>query len=144
MTDPRKSKIYFFFEKPTALRSRTKLKKFIENIFRRERTKLQRINFIFCSDEYLRAINKNYLNHDYYTDVITFQLSKSGEPVEGEIYISVDRIIENALSFGESRMREIHRVIIHGALHLCGYKDNRKDEKNQMREKEDFYLKSYL
>jgi len=144
MTDRRKSKIYFFFEKPTTLGSRTKLKKFIENIFKREGKRLQAINFIFCSDEYLRAINKNYLKHDYYTDIVTFQLSKGGKPIEGEIYISIDRIAENALSFRESRKREVHRVIIHGALHLCGYKDRLKAEKKEMSEKEEFYLKSYF
>ena len=144
MTDPRKSKIYFFFEKPTTLRSRTKLKRFIENIFKKEGKRLQSINFIFCSDEYLRAINKSYLRHDYYTDIITFQFSKDGKPIEGEIYISVDRIVENALSFRESRKREVHRVIIHGALHLCGYKDKLNGERKMMREREDFYLKSYF
>ena len=94
-----------------------------------EGKRLQSINFVFCSDEYVRAINRDYLRHDYYTDIVTFQFSKGGNPIEGEIYISVDRIIENALSYGESRVREIHRVIIHGALHLCGYKDKLNREK---------------
>jgi probable rRNA maturation factor len=144
MTHPRKSKIYFFFEKPATLRNRGQLKKFIENIFKSEGKRLQSINFIFCSDEYLRVINRNYLKHDHYTDIVTFQLSKGGKPIEGEIYISVDRIIENALLYGESRVREMHRVIIHGALHLCGYKDKLNKEKNVMREREHFYLKSYF
>lgn len=144
MTDPRESKIYFFFKKPTTLRNRGQLKKFVENICKREGKRVQSINFIFCSDEYLRAINKSYLKHDYYTDIITFQFSNDGEPIKGEIYISVDRIRENAMSFKESRKREVHRVIIHGALHLCGYKDKLNGEKKMMREREDFYLKSYF
>ena len=144
MTASRKSKIYFFFEKGTKLENRAKLKKFMEGIFRREGRELKSLNIIFCSDDYLRSINRDYLKHDYYTDIVTFELSEAKEPIEGEIYISVDRVIENALLFRVPRIKELHRVIIHGVLHLCGYKDKTMAKKNHMTALEDLYLKSYL
>jgi rRNA maturation RNase YbeY len=144
MTVRRKSKIYFFFEKPASLPNRTKLKKFIDTIFKKEKKKLHRLNYVFCADNQLLAINKEYLKHDYFTDVITFRLSPDMKPIEGEVYISIDRIRENALVFGESMTRELHRVIVHGALHLCGYRDNSKKGRETMRKKEDFYLGLYL
>jgi len=140
----RKSKIYFFFEKPAHLPNRTKLKQFIEAIFKKEKRKLHRVNYIFCGDKQLLAINRQYLNHDYYTDIITFGFSKKMIPIEGEVYISIDRIRENALVFRESINRELHRVIVHGALHLCGYRDKSIDEKAKMGKREDFYLGLYL
>ena len=144
MAASRKSKIYFFFEKGTKLEDRAKLKKFMEGIIRREGKELKSLNVIFCSDNYLRSINRDYLEHDYYTDIITFELSKANEPIEGEIYISVDRVIENALTFRVPRKKELHRVIIHGVLHLCGYEDKSMAKKNKMTALEDFYLKGYL
>jgi len=144
MTGSRKSKIYFFFEKETKLENRSKLKKFLESIFKRERKDLGSVNLIFCSDRYLRAINKDYLKHDYYTDIVTFGLSAEGEPLAGEIYISVDRVFENAISFRVAREKELHRVIIHGVLHLCGYSDKTKADKNRMTAMEDRYLASYF
>ncbi len=143
MAAERKSKVYFFFNKKISLRNRSKLKKFIEAIFKREGFKLQLLNYIFCSDKDLLAINRQYLKHNYYTDIITFGLSDKGMPVEGEIYISVDRVRDNALAEGESLTRELHRVIFHGALHLCGYKDKSSVEKKRMREEEDKCLSKY-
>src|SRR4030095_6345743 len=90
MIASRKSKIYFFFEKGTKLENRAKLKKFMEGIFRREGRELKSLNIIFCSDDYLRSINRDYLKHDYFTDIVTFELSEAKEPIDGEIYISVD------------------------------------------------------
>src|SRR5688572_24683355 len=144
MTVSRKSKIYFFFEKPMKLVNRSKLKKFLESLFEREGKKLQYVNYIFCSDDYLRSINRSYLKHDYFTDIVTFQLSDGRRPIEGEVYISVERVTENAVAYGQSRIREVHRVIIHGALHLCGYRDKTRVEKIEMTGKEDQYLALYF
>jgi len=144
MTASRKSKIYFFFEKGTKLENRAKLKKFMEGIFRGEGKELKSLNVIFCSDNYLRSINRDYLKHDYYTDIVTFELSEPEEPIEGEIYISIDRVVQNALVFRVPRTKELHRVIIHGVLHLCGYEDKTKSKKNQMTALEDLYLTAYL
>jgi len=101
---------------------------------------LESLNIIFCSDDFLLNINQEYLNHDYYTDIITFDYSS--DKVEGELYISIDRVRENAKDLGISFNHELHRVIIHGVLHLCGYKDKSEEEEKLMRLKEDTYLKS--
>lgn len=101
------------------------------------------LNFVFCSDEELLAINKSYLKHDYYTDIITFELSEKGKPVEGEVYISIDRVVDNANSLRESINKELHRVVFHGVLHLCGYSDKRQNEAVKMRAAENKYLSLY-
>lgn len=139
-----KSKVYFFYQgvKP-GLQDRTKLKKFIELVFKKEGKRLLSINYIFCTDEALLEINKQFLKHDFYTDIITFDLSEF-EEIAAEIYISVDRVRDNTKTLGVSFKSEIHRVILHGALHLCGYKDKTEIEKAKMRGKEDSYLLSYL
>jgi rRNA maturation RNase YbeY len=144
MTASRKSKIYFFFDKKVTLEKRRALKKFLTSIFKKEQKNLGWVNFIFCSDDYLRSINKRYLRHNYYTDIVTFGLSGKTEPLRGEIYISVDRVKENATLFGISLKKELHRVIIHGVLHLCGYRDKTRGQKKQMTALEDYYLASYL
>ena len=97
------------------------------------------ISVVFTSDEYLLNLNKSALNHDYYTDIITFDYTESRK-ISGDLFISVDRVKENAISFQEPFQRELSRVVIHGVLHLCGYKDKSDDEKTLMREKENFYL----
>jgi len=97
------------------------------------------LSFVFCTDEYLHKINVEYLNHDTYTDIITFDYTE-GNIVAGDIFISVDRVRENAIEFRKEFNNELSRVIIHGVLHLIGYKDKTPEEKAQMREKEDFYL----
>lgn len=135
---------FFFHNKAPFLRERRKLKIFIKNIFKREKTQLNSLIYIFCSDEYLLDINREFLKHDYYTDIITFDLSSSLDKVDGEVYISYDRVKENAKSEGVSFKQELHRVIFHGALHLSGYKDKRKNESETMRSKEEEYLKRYL
>jgi probable rRNA maturation factor len=144
MASSSKSIVYFFYEIPVSLKERKVLKKFIESIFKREKKSLSSLNYIFCTDKRLLEINRQFLRHDYYTDIITFQLTPQGEPVEAEIYISIDRVRENAGLLRESFTRELHRVIFHGALHLCGYKDKRKGEKAKMREKEEKYLIKYF
>lgn len=128
---------------PVPLRQRTILKEFIGRIFRRERRPLASINYVFCSDNYLLQINKDFLSHDFYTDIVTFDLSSNGEPVEAEIYISVDRVRDNAINLGLPFQQELLRVVFHGALHLCGYRDKTKSEITIMRAKEDQYLRLY-
>ena len=100
------------------------------------------VQYVFCSDEYLLAINKQFLKHDYYTDIITFDLGAE-DRIDAEIYISLDRVKENAASFNDQYKRELLRVIFHGALHLSGYADKTKSEITLMREKENEYLKRF-
>ncbi len=139
------SKIRFhFLQDGFSLTERSSLKSFIETLFKRERKKLQELNYIFCSDEYLLEINKLYLKHDFYTDIITFGLSEPDEAINAEIYISVDRVRENAGHFKTTLKKEMHRVIFHGALHLCGYRDKKKEEEVLMRKMEDKYLALYF
>ena len=135
-------RLHFLSEVP--LRERSRLKDFLPLIFKKEKKQLAEIQYIFCSDEYLLGINKQYLDHDYYTDIITFDLSEPGKPINAEIYISVDRVRDNARSFGTSLKRELHRVIFHGALHLCGYGDKKQQEEQIMRKMEDQYLALYF
>ncbi len=135
---------FYSLDRGPALKDRTRLKLFIEALFIKEKKKLGNLSYIFCSDEHLLTINKDFLKHDFYTDVITFDLSSSKNEMEGEVYLSVDRIKENAKQLGISFKEELHRVIFHGALHLCGYKDKKKGDVLSMRSKEDQYLKRYF
>ena len=138
------TKVCFFFQGvKVSLANRTQLKKYIQSIFKTEGKEVESINYIFCTDKALLEINRRFLFHNFYTDIITFDLSDS-EAIQAEIYISVDRIKDNAPQLGVSFKSELHRVIFHGVLHLCGYKDKKKVEKEVMRGKEDFYLKKYF
>lgn len=139
-----KSKIYFFFQAPVSLPGRTGLKKFIESIFKKEEKPLTSLNYVFCTDKQLLEINRQYLKHDFYTDIITFELSPKNQPIQGEVYISIDRVRDNALTLGENIKTELHRVIFHGALHLCGYGDKSKREEAIMRRIENRYLVHYF
>lgn len=137
------SKVYFFYEKSGfRLDNRQTLKSFIEGVFKKEKKKLSSINYIFCTDKRLLEINRSYLKHDYLTDIITFDLSENTETI-AEVYISVDRVKENARNNKISFKNELHRVIFHGALHLCGYKDKKRVDIAMMRQKEDQYLSLY-
>jgi probable rRNA maturation factor len=131
------------FPAQISLGSRTRLKKFLISIIKKEGKKLAELQYIFCSDDYLLAINRQYLGHDYYTDIITFELSEKGQPINAEIYISVDRVRDNARQFNSTLKDELQRVIIHGILHLCGYKDKTARDQAQMRKKEAQYLNAY-
>ena len=99
------------------------------------------LDYIFCSDEYLLEINQKFLQHDDLTDIITFNLAETKGEVVGEIYISVERVRDNALLFNVDFEEELRRVVFHGALHLCGYNDKTRKEQQEMRKKEDFYLR---
>jgi len=139
------SPIHFHFLEPgLTLSDRSRLKLFIRSLFKKERKKLAGLNYIFCSDDYLLDINRQYLQHDYYTDIITFDLSEPGQAINAEIYISVERVRENARQFNSTLKQEIHRVIFHGALHLCGYRDKKKEEALLMRKMEEKYLGLYF
>lgn len=134
------SPVKFHFLQKVNLRNRQALKAFIPSIFKKERVPFTSLTYIFCSDDYLLDINRQYLNHDYYTDIITFDLSEGEGGTVGEIYISIDRVRDNARQFNTSLAEELHRVIFHGALHLCGYKDKTTREEKLMRAKETEYL----
>lgn len=124
------------------LKNKTLLKKWIASTIEKKKRKTGEISFVLCSDEYLLTINKQYLNHDTYTDIITFDYSKDSLqlPVSGDIFISVDRVEENAKKFSKTFEDELHRVMIHGTLHLLGYKDKTKTHKEEMTKAEDACL----
>jgi rRNA maturation RNase YbeY len=128
---------------PIPLSGKRKVKAFVSTMFQLEGKELQEINYIFCSDNYLLEMNERYLNHDDLTDIITFDLSGQNGTI-GEVYISNERVKENSASHNCSYREEILRVVFHGALHLCGYKDKKKSEITEMRGKEDHYLNLYL
>ena len=135
--------IQFNFLEAISLTERTRLKRFLIVLFKRERKPLVELQYIFCSDPYLLEINRQFLHHDFYTDIITFELAEKGQPTNGEIYISVDRVRDNAQNFDSSLKKELHRVISHGALHLCGFKDKTPKEEMKMRKMEEKYLALY-
>ena len=126
-----------FFKADLAFRfsRRAIISKWISRVVKQEGGHLSNLNVIFCSDDYLLGINRQYLKHDFYTDIITFDYS-SNLLVSGELYISIDRVRENAVALGVSFQQELCRVIIHGVLHLLGYKDKVAAQKKKMREKE--------
>lgn len=132
--------IQFSFQTNYPLKSRTKIKQWIKQVIEAKGKKTGNITYIFCDDEYLLEVNKQYLQHDYYTDVITFDYVEN-DLISGDIFISTDRVRENALAFGSSETEELHRVIIHGALHLLGLKDKSEKEAFQMRQAENEALK---
>jgi rRNA maturation RNase YbeY len=113
--------------------------KWLGNIAQKEEKAIGDLNFIFCNDDYLHSINLQYLNHDTYTDIITFPFEE-GEVISGDIYISIDRVKENAISYKGSFEEELQRVMAHGVLHLCGYGDKTKEESIIMRSKEEAAL----
>jgi rRNA maturation RNase YbeY len=130
-------------DRPFHFAGKTVLKTFITSLFKKEKKALANITYIFCSDAYLLQINRDFLAHDFYTDIITFGLSEEGHPIEAEVYISLDRVKDNARTLGATFREETLRVIFHGALHLCGYKDKKKSEISLMRQKEGQYLLLY-
>lgn len=139
------SKVRFIHhDRQPTLKNRKQLKLFIEQIFRQESKDLKGITFIFCSDEYLLDINRQFLKHDFYTDVITFDLSSKDQGIQAEVYLSIDRIKDNAKELNTLFIKEFHRVIFHGALHLCGFRDKNKKDIAQIRTAEDKYLQIYF
>lgn len=132
-----------FFEEETTFKlvQKNRYKNWLKQIAKNEGYSMGELNYIFCSDEYLLQINVDYLDHDTLTDIITFDQRDDPKEISGEIYISVDRVSENALLFKVPFENELERVISHGLLHLCGYSDKNKEEKLHMRLKEDEALR---
>jgi rRNA maturation RNase YbeY len=145
MATAKKTKVHFFsHDIPPSLKNIVNLKHFIELIFKKEMQSLNSINYIFCSDKVILEINKKYLNHDFYTDVITFDLSPNNKAISAEVYISIDRVRDNAKQLGLSIKSELHRVLFHAALHLCGYNDKKKKDMETMRKREEELLTKYF
>lgn len=116
------------------------LRKWILASIHKEGYNIETINYIFTSDSFLYNLNVEYLSHETFTDIITFEYNKKSEPIESDIFISIERIRENAKAYNQKLLDEIHRIIIHGTLHLLGYKDKTKLQKEEMTSKEDYYL----
>ncbi len=131
--------IHFFFENIDKFSLSDRTKDWLINLITNEGKKAGEINYIFCDDEDLLKVNQDFLQHDYYTDVITFDYVK-GKTIAGDIFVSLPRISENAETHSKDFNVELHRVLAHGILHLCGYKDKTDDEVKEMRNKEDYYL----
>lgn len=136
-----RSQISFFTEDTEfVLKEKALVRDWIKRTIGTEKYKTGTLNFIFCSDAYLLEINQQYLQHDTYTDIVTFDSSEDEDYIEGDIFISVDRTKENATKFGVTERDELHRVIIHGVLHLLGYTDKGTEKKEQMTAMENKYL----
>jgi rRNA maturation RNase YbeY len=125
------------------LKGKRKISTWIQALVRKEGGKVGSLNFIFCSDSYLLKINKDYLTKDTLTDVIAFDQSDHGEEISGDVFISIERVKENARELGVPFATELGRVMVHGVLHLAGYEDKTPKEKAVMTEREDFYLKAF-
>lgn len=135
------SELNFFFEDTPELKLSTEnYFSWIDSIVNNHNHTLTSLNYIFCSDEYILEINKEYLDHDYYTDIITFDNSDEDHLIEGDIFISIDRVKENAETNHTNFITELNRVIAHGLLHLLGFGDKTEEEKNEMRKNEDACL----
>lgn len=134
------SMVAFYFEDTDfKLRHKTRIKEWLRLVAESEVFTLGNISVIFCSDNYILDINQKYLQHDYFTDIITFDYSE-GDRISGDLFISVDSVRENSVEYGTEFEDELHRVIVHGILHLIGYDDHTEDEIKTMRSKEDYYL----
>jgi len=131
--------ITFHYELDFFLPNETKTSSWVSSVISDEEHNLDEINYIFCTDDYLSHLNKKFLSHDTLTDIISFDYSV-GKTISGDIFISIDRVKENAKTFNVTFAEELNRVIIHGVLHFCGYKDKSENEKTTMRDKENYYL----
>jgi rRNA maturation RNase YbeY len=138
---PFSSQVRFYFISQVSFPDRGFIKEVVGEIGRKHGKGSFTLKYIFCGDQYLLDINRRFLQHDYFTDIITFDLSAEAEEVEGEIYISVDRVKENALGLKVSFYQELARVIFHGALHLCGWNDKTRKDASGMRQEEDRWLR---
>lgn len=140
----KKIPVQFYFLRYCTLQNRRLLKVFILSIFKKEKKSLEDLSIIFCDDEYLLGLNRQFLKHDFYTDILSFPLSVANQPLLAEIYISIDRVRENARFSGSTFKEELHRVIFHGVLHFCGYRDKSTADIKKMRSLENKYLRLYL
>lgn len=136
--------IKFHYQEPAPqLKNKRALKKFLFDLLKTEGKKVDTINYIFCNDAFLLDINQQYLHHDTYTDIITFELNEPGRPLLSDIYISIERVKENASTLSVSITTELLRVVFHGVLHLAGYKDKSQNDIKLMRSKEELYLSQF-
>lgn len=133
---------YFFEDTDFKLKNKTKIKKWLKLVAESEVFSLGAVSVIFCSDNYILDINQRFLQHDYFTDIITFDYSE-GEKISGDLFISVDSVRENSIEYGTEFEEELHRVIVHGVLHLIGYDDHTDEDIRTMRSKENYYLSLY-
>ena len=133
---------YFFEDTDFKLKNKTKIKKWLKLVAESEVFSLGAVSVIFCSDNYILDINQRFLQHDYFTDIITFDYSE-GEKISGDLFISVDSVRENSIEDGTEFEEELHRVIVHGILHLIGYDDHTDEDIRTMRSKENYYLSLY-
>ncbi|WP_407482481.1 rRNA maturation RNase YbeY [Elizabethkingia meningoseptica] len=134
--------INYFYENVSPISDEDKRAQWLEDLILNEGKKPGDINYILCNDEYLLEINRQYLDHDYYTDIITFDYCK-GKIISGDIFLSLQRVLDNASILETKQEEELNRVLAHGILHLCGYKDKTEEEQKLMRSKEDFYIGKY-
>ena len=125
-----------------SLKEKLKHKAWLNEVAKQEGKRILELTYVFCSDDYLLQINQEYLNHDTLTDIVTFDNSEDPKRIEGDIFISIDRVKENGEKLG-TKETELKRVMVHGLLHLLGYKDKKKEDKATMTKKEDFYIKQY-
>ena len=119
---------------------KNQLKAWLKKVAESEGFKMRNLNYIFCSDEYLHKINLEYLDHDTYTDIITFDNSEEEEDIEGDIFVSIERVKDNSQELKTEFLDEFRRVLVHGLLHLCGYDDHSEEDEAQMRELESKYI----
>lgn len=131
--------INFNYENDFKLDNEKSLSNWVLSVIESEGFKLEEINYIFCDDDDLHKINVEFLNHDTLTDIISFDYTV-GKILQGDIYISTERVKDNAVDFNQTFQNELHRVMVHGVLHYCGYKDKTKDDAAVMRSKENYYL----
>ena len=137
--------IHFFSEEiPYTLKERLNRKRWLTKIATNAGFKIKELNYVFCSDEYLYQMNRDYLKHDTYTDIITFDNSEKKDDIEGDIFVSIDRVRENAKTLAQEVETEMNRVLAHGLLHLMGYKDKTQEEAALMRLKEEESIKLYV
>jgi rRNA maturation RNase YbeY len=137
--------IYFFSEEINfEIKEKLNRKRWLKNIATKAGFKIKELNYVFCSDEYLYQINLEYLNHETYTDIITFDNSEKEFDLSGDIFISIDRVNENAKTHNQEIETELSRVLAHGLLHLMGYKDKTKEESTLMRQKEEESISLYF
>ncbi|MDV2448161.1 rRNA maturation RNase YbeY [Elizabethkingia anophelis] len=134
--------INYFYENVAPISDEEKRAEWLEQLILEEGKKPGDINYILCDDEYLLEINRQYLDHDYYTDIITFDYCK-GKIISGDIFLSLQRVLDNASMLETKQEEELNRVLAHGILHLCGYKDKTEEEQKTMRSKEDYYIGKY-
>lgn len=131
--------VRFFFENKFTLKNRKAIKLWLDQVAKNEKKSIEGVNYIFCDDDYLLEKNIKYLKHNTLTDIISFDYSQ-GNALLGDVFISTERVAENAVTLGVEQIKELHRVMVHGLLHYCGYKDKTLKEKELMRNKEDYYL----